>query len=314
MPRVSVIIPTYNCARFLGRALNSVLGQTYGDYEIILVDDGSTDATQEVVTRFSGEVRYLYKTNSGPASARNFALSRARGELIAYLDADDMWYPQKLERQVAFLNANKQHALVHSEIDVIDDNDRVIHQRFNQETGRKVPQGYCTMQLLRESHIQTLTVLVRREYVDKIGNFDERLKGTEDYLQWILVTMEGAAVGYIDEPLATYRRTTGSISSSPRWMCEELIKMFEILLREKGLARRCGTEGVEIVRDRLCSLGFELAYRERAEGQADMARRRLVNLIRNHPSRVNLYVQLLKACVPSNVVSRFQVRKAETSC
>ena len=309
MPRVSVIIPTYNSARFISSAVSSVLGQSYKDYEIIIVDDGSADATREVTAKFGNKVLYLYQSNAGPAAARNLGLSRATGEFVAYLDADDLWYPQKLEKQVAFLSAHKSYGIVHSDIDVIDENDRVIQPRFNQQTGRTVPAGYCTMQLLHESHVQTLTVMARRVWVDKVGRFDERLKGTEDYLQWILVSMEGAAVGYVDESLAMYRRTNGSISSSSRWMCGEFIKMFEILLKEKDLAFRYGTEAVDIVRYRLLCLGRELAYFERSEGMREIARRRLFSLIKSWPLRVDLYVELLKACVPAGVASKIQTLK-----
>jgi glycosyltransferase involved in cell wall biosynthesis len=96
MPRVSVVIPTYNCAKFLGRTIDSALRQTYRDFEIIVVDDGSTDGTQALVAAYEESVRYVYQTNQGASAARNAALSRASGELIAYLDADDLWRPDKL--------------------------------------------------------------------------------------------------------------------------------------------------------------------------------------------------------------------------
>src|SRR3989304_775382 len=155
MPRVSVIIPTFNCARFLGRAIDSALFQTYTDYEIIVVDDGSTDATGDVVERYASKIRYTYQSNKGVSSARNTALSNASGELIAYLDADDMWYPHKLESQVAFLDFHKDCGLVHSDVTMVNEVDEVIRLRQNQESQRKVPQGYCMMDILRRCNIQT---------------------------------------------------------------------------------------------------------------------------------------------------------------
>lgn len=309
MPRVSVIVPAYNCARFVDRTVRSALDQTYTDREIIVVDDGSTDKTREVIARFGDRVRYFYQTNRGVAAARNFALSKASGELVAYLDSDDIWYPQKLKKQVEYLDSNSGHGLIHTDIDVIDEEDQFIHHRFNQKTGREIPQGHCQMELLRYSHIQTLTVLVRRKYLDQIGNFDERLKGTEDYLQWILVSMEGATLGYVDEPLAKYRWTKGSISSSQRWMCQDLTKMFNILLNEKLLEARGGTQAVKIVRQRLYTIARELAYIERTEGHHDQARRRLMSLIKDWPLRMELYRDLLKTCVPSVVADRIHAVK-----
>jgi glycosyltransferase involved in cell wall biosynthesis len=309
MPRVSIIVPTFNCARFLGRALNSALAQTYEDHEVIVVDDGSTDETQELVARYGGKVRYLYQHNRGPASARNLALTNASGEFVAYLDADDMWYPQKLEKQIPFLDAHKECGLVHSDFSVIDEKDNLIHRQFTQETRREFPQGLCAIDLLRRLNIQTVTVVVRRQCVEQVGRFDERLKGREDYLQCILLATEGAAFGYIDEPLAMYRWTKGSLSRSPRSHCEDLIRMLEILLEEKLIGRRLGPEAAEIIRDRLVVVGLELAYLERADGRTNEARRRVLGLIREWPLRAKLYVELVKACVPAALRKRLLMLK-----
>ena len=310
MPRVSVIIPTYNCARLLGNCLDSVLKQTYSDFEIIVVDDGSIDGTQEVVANYGKMIRYLYQSNQGVAAARNFGLSVATGEFIAYLDADDMWYPFKLEKQIVILESDKRVGLIHSDIDVINENGQVIHRGFNRKTGRKVPQGYCLSQLFQECHIQTLTVLIRREYVSRVGNFDERLNGTEDYLQWVLVAMEGACLGYVDEPLAMYRWTDGSISSVSGWMCEDLMRMLKILLTEKCLEQRCGFDAVAMIRQRIRALSHELAYLDRKEGHLPRARKRLFELISETPAELKLYLDLVKACIPLRLMAQLRTLKA----
>ena len=301
MPRVSVIIPSYNCARFIDRALQSVLDQTYSDYEIIVVDDGSSDETREVVMRYGSEIRYMYQRNRGLSAARNYALGAATGELIAYLDADDAWYPTKLEKQVAFLDANPRCGFVHSDVDVLDDRDQVVRRNFNRETGRLVPIGKCMLALLERCHVQILTVLIRHDIVRKVGYFDERLIGVQDYLQWILAAMEGAELGYIDESLALYRWTKGSLSSNEKRNTADLMRMFNILLEEKDIDGRCGPGAVHIVRNRLYSLGRDLAYLERIGGEGGHARRRLIGLIKAWPFRLDLYVDLIKACVLSGL-------------
>jgi hypothetical protein len=306
MPRVSVIIPTFNCARFLGRAIGSVLDQTFTDYEILLVDDGSTDETPELVAGFGGRVRYLYQANRGPTPARNFALTQASGDLIAYLDADDMWYPDKLAKQVAFLDAHEGCGLVHSETTIIDEMDRVIHLRFNREKGGKVPVGHCTLDLLRRNNVQFLTVLERRECLERTGRFDERVKGVGDYYQWILVAMDGMTLGYIDEPLAMYRWRADSLSTNRSVLTEELITMYEILLAEKGLAARFGQEAVDIVRTRLYELRRDLSYFDRHQGHQARARRRVLRLIWEWPQRAELYLEMLKACVPTAMAARLR--------
>lgn len=294
---MSVIIPSYNCARFLGRALQSVLDQTYSDYEVIVADDGSTDDTREVVMRSGPRIRYMYQRNRGLSAARNFALGAATGELIAYLDADDAWYPTKLEKQVAFLDANPQCGFVHSDVDVMDDRDQIVRRNFNKETGRPVPRGKSIHVLLECCHVQIPTVLIRHDIVRKVGYFDERLIGVQDFLQWILAAMEGAEIGYIDESLAIYRWTPGSISSNAKRNTADLVRMFNILLEEKDIGSRWGPEALQIVRNRLYSLGRDLAYLERIGGEGGHARRRLLGLIKAWPLRLGLYADLIKACL-----------------
>lgn len=297
MPRVSVTIPTFNCARFLGRAISTALTQTYTDHEVIVVDDGSTDGTRDVVAQFGDKVRYMYQTNGGLSSARNLALSKASGEFIAYLDADDMWYPDKLEKQVSFLDARKEYGLVHSDVTLVDEADQVIHHRLNLETRREVPEGYCTLSLLRRCHIRIPTVLERRACIERVGDFDVRLKASQDYLHWIKIALEGMAFGYIAEPLTMYRRTASSLSSSPRRMAEDFAIIFETLLTEKSLALRYGQEAVDIVRSRLYSVWRELAHLDRLEGSTSNSSRHIMKLIRQWPLRTEPYMDLVKIYV-----------------
>lgn len=304
MPRVSTIIPAYNAARYVGAAIESALAQTYTDNEIIVVDDGSSDDTPRVLESYGSRITFLRQPNAGVSAARNKALSVASGELIAYLDADDMWHPEKLEKQVEFLDAHPRCGIVHTDVDVIDAEGRVVTPAFNRTTGREVPSGRCMMDLLRRSHVQLLTVMARHEAVRAAGGFDERLTGGEDYCQWILISMDGWEVGYLDEPLAMYRWSPGSLSSNERRMRAELIRLFEILLREKPLAARFGADAVSIVTERLYETGRELAYLERSEGDLAAARRRLARLIAQFPFRRRLYTDLLRSCVPRSVVSR----------
>lgn len=113
-PRVSVLIPTYNYGAFLPAAIESVLAQTYTDYEVIVLDDGSTDHTAQIVAAYP-QVRYLYQENAGIAAARNRLLDEARGEFAAFLDADDLWMPEKLERQVSYLDRHPECSILFTE-------------------------------------------------------------------------------------------------------------------------------------------------------------------------------------------------------
>lgn len=294
MPRVSIVIPTFNCARYIRSAVESVLNQAYRDYEIIVVDDGSTDETADIVARYGDKVRYFYQANSGVSAARNRALKTATGAFVAYLDADDLWYPQKLARQIQFFDAHADCGLLHSDVSVIDEQDQMIYARFNAQTSRAIPQGCCKHDLLRRCHIQTPTVMERRECIEKIGGFDERLLVGEDYMHWIMVAWEGWTFGYIDEPLAKYRWRTGSLMSSKRRMLEDHAQMFGTLLPNRYAGHPRSHEARLIIRDRFVSAERELAYLDRVEGHHERARRRLMGLIRRSPFEAVLYVDLAK--------------------
>src|SRR5262245_5555525 len=297
MPRVSVIIPTFNCERFLRKTIDSALSQTYRDFELIVVDDGSTDDTQALVAGYGDSISYFYQPNQGASAARNLALSRACGEFIAYLDADDLWEPQKLSRQVEFLDAHPTCGFVHSEVGVIDEEGKVLHVQFNQETGRTIPRGRCLRDILLRSHIQTFTVVERREAFDRVGEFDLRLPVAQDYLHWIQLVLEGYEVGYIAEALGQYRWRAGSLMASQRRLLGDFVSIFQILLDETALGENHGRAMAEIVRRRLYETQRQLAYVERVECSTAEARRRLFGLIREWPLHFELYVDLAKTYI-----------------
>ncbi|MBP6261998.1 MAG: glycosyltransferase [Nitrospira sp.] len=304
MPRVSVVIPTYNCARFLGQTIDSALRQAYRDFEIIVVDDGSTDDTQQVVAVYGKTIRYVYQSNQGASAARNVALSIASGEFIAYLDADDLWIADKLSRQVEYMDDHPACGFLHTEVSVIDEQNKVLHTRFNYETNRPVPQGLCIRELLLRSHIQTLTVLERRTAFDDAGMFDLRLPVAQDYLHWLGVVLRGYEVGYLAEPLGQYRWRAGSLMSSQRRLVEDFVRIYEIIVAEYGLEQSQGAEVMELVQAQLYATQRQLAYLERREGSGAIARRRLSSLIRQRPFDLKLYLDFAKSYVSRQVAQR----------
>ncbi|MBA5874284.1 MAG: glycosyltransferase [Nitrospira sp. CR1.2] len=300
MPRVSVVIPTFNCERFIRRTVDSALAQTYRDFEVIVVDDGSTDGTREIMEEFGLRVRYLVQSNQGASAARNRAIESATGEFIAYLDADDLWAPDKLARQVEYLDAHPACGMIHTEVAVVDEQDSVLHARFNQETQRAVPQGACLRQLLQQSHIQTLTVVERRSAFDRAGKFDLRLPVAQDYLHWIQVVLEGYEVGYLPEPLGLYRWRAGSLMSSQRRLLGDFVRIYHILLTEHDIERHDRRDIVQLVEAQLYQQERRLAYLERRECSGALARHRLRNLIRRWPLRFELYADFAKSYVSRN--------------
>ncbi len=160
MPKVSVIIPTYNSANYLPEAIESVLAQTYKDFEIIVIDDGSTDNTKDVVAPYLDRIIFSEVPNGGPARARNRAIRESSSEYVAFLDADDIWYPDKLERQLTVFSENQHYSLVHS--------DASYTRTYSSQEGRTwfsikkcVKAGWVFSELLSENFIILSSVIVK---------------------------------------------------------------------------------------------------------------------------------------------------------
>lgn len=206
-PRVSVLIPAYNHARFLPETLDSVMGQTFQDIEVFVVDDGSTDGTRRVVEQYGPAVRYVWQANAGPAAARNRGVTVSHAELLAFLDADDRWYPGKIAAQVAYLDAHPEAGVVFTKFLVTDEAGQPLYLyppifRY----GAKALEA-----LLIWPYGSMSTALVRRACLEKVGLFDERLTGAEDWDLWLRVASH-YGFGYVDAVLATYRQSAGSQS------------------------------------------------------------------------------------------------------
>jgi glycosyltransferase involved in cell wall biosynthesis len=299
MPRVSVIVPTYNCAQFLGRALESAFAQSYRDFEVIVADDGSTDDTQEIISRLTQPLIYAYQENRGLSAARNLAISKASGEFLAYLDSDDMWFEQRLEKQVAFLDQNPRCGLVHSEVTVVDEEDRVLYPRFKEEAGRPILKGACAMHMLRTASMHVPSVLERTSCYDQAGPFDERLRSAEDYLHWLQILLHGHEIGYIDESLAMYRWRNGSLSKNESKMHQAMLSVYRILRDECHIGDRLGTAAEELVAQNIEKFAYSLAYLYRRDGSSRLARKVSLELLMDRPFTLRPYLEVAKSYAPA---------------
>lgn len=208
MPKVSVIIPTYNRADFIEDAVESVLCQTYKDFEIIIVDDGSTDNTKDMLQKFHNKIRYIYKSNGGVASARNAGIKHAQGIYIAFLDSDDLWLPERLQFGVQALESDKDIGLIFS------DCSRVFHKEMSAKSyfdDYKPYAGFVFKQLYMQNFIPTPTVILRKKCFQQVELFNEELSSCEDYDMWLRIST-CFRIDYIKMPLAIYRTQSGSLS------------------------------------------------------------------------------------------------------
>lgn len=221
-PAVSVVIPAYNAAWCVSKAIDSVLAQDFDDFEVIVVNDGSTDDTAPMLAAYGGAIHVIDQPNGGMSSARNAGIRAARGELLAFLDADDWWLPAKLGKQVALMRARPDLGFCSCEARVEDMQGRLLNlwacptwkEPFIAHlfgSGADVP-GSCS------------AVLARRSLVIAVGAFDETLQGAEDPDLWIrLAAVSGYAC--LAEPMAVVLRRPGSVSRNLEAMRNSTLRM-----------------------------------------------------------------------------------------
>jgi glycosyltransferase involved in cell wall biosynthesis len=206
-------MPAYNAGKYVAESIRSALGQTFGDWELIVVDDGSADDTAEVARSFAASdtrVTCFSQPNGGQASARNAGLKRARGDLVAFLDADDLWLPEKLKLQVAAVDETGAD-VVFCDGHMFSDDPAVETDEFAVVPGKT--EGSEMFRLLFErNRIATLSVLARRSVLDAAGLFDEdrRYQNCEDYDLWLRLARGGAVFFGMTEKLMKYRRHAGA--------------------------------------------------------------------------------------------------------
>jgi glycosyltransferase involved in cell wall biosynthesis len=214
-PKVSIIIPTYQRAHLIGLTLQSALNQTFrGDYEIVVIDDGSTDNTGDVVRAIAPNARYIWQENVGIPEVLNVCVREARGEYISFLGSDDALAPTALEQEAVILDANAKVGLVHSAAWLMDDAGRLtqlLRPSFARES--YVRTGYAEIaDLLMSNHIVATTVMVRKRCFEECGYFDRRFGLYEDWNMWTRIFKRWDAA-YVHQPLAFYRVHGGEAGS-----------------------------------------------------------------------------------------------------
>lgn len=215
MPRVSVIIPTYNYGKYVQRAIDSVLSQSFRDFEIIVVDDGSTDNTEEIIEKhFKNKVRYYYQKNSGAPSARNHGLSFSKGEYVVFLDADDRLMKNALESRYRFLQSHPGHGWVYGAALYQNDNGQDISRFFSSKfASSNKREGHILPYLLLGELIPLCSVMLKQKLVQALGGFDTNLSYFQDYELWLRAAAQ-SEIGFIAERNVIVLIHKGSISQS----------------------------------------------------------------------------------------------------
>lgn len=225
MPTVSIIMPAYEVAPYIGAAIESVRAQTFTDWELLIGDDGSTDNTGAIAARWAARdprVRVLRQANAGISSARNSALRASSGEIIAILDSDDLWEPGYLDAQVGILTSRP-------DVDVLTANALFLGSRLNGRPARPWPDtrpdpDLATI-LADETAVFIMSVFRRRVY-ETIGGFDEAFRTNEDYDYWLRAAAAGFRFTRNDQPLGRYRRRDDSLSASDVRMLTGILRVY----------------------------------------------------------------------------------------
>jgi len=228
LPVVSVIIPSYNTANLLPLSVGSVLKSSIDHFEIIIIDDGSSDNAEEVVKEHWGSeprVKYYYQQNKGLAGARNTGIQYASGKYLVFLDSDDTILPEKLEKQVAFLENNKDYDAVYSNSIFFVENemDKVIPTNFPSYSGS------ILKPLLYGNFIHVNAIMCRKDIVEKAGLFNQEYRELEDWDLWLRMSIGGSKFGYIDEILSMVMLRRGSMTSNQLKMNKAMVKVLENL-------------------------------------------------------------------------------------
>jgi len=209
MPKATVVMPCYNSARFISASVSSILLQSFVDFELIIVDDGSTDDSALIIKRLAATdpriVLVMHDRNYGASCSRNDGLRIAKGEFVGFCDADDLWVPSKLEHQVASLLNNESFDIAYCDSDIIDASGRPVGQLFSQRFPLpRVPSGYLFRELCGTNFINMQTVLIRRHALAENVYFDTNIRWVEDWWQWIRLSRKHLFL-FDPTPLAQYR-------------------------------------------------------------------------------------------------------------
>lgn len=225
MPAVSVVMPAYNVEPYIGEAIQSVVAQTFTDFELLIVDDGSTDETFAVAKRYADldpRIRIIRQENKGLSAARNTALRNAEGSILALLDSDDLWTPAFLGSQMAILDA-------HPEIDIVTGNAWTLGGRDNGVPARPSPDHRKAPDLeaiLSDELAVFIMSVFRRRVYEIIGGFDETLRTNEDFDFWLRAAVAGFRFARNDQPLGYYRRRDDSLSANPIRMLKGALRVY----------------------------------------------------------------------------------------
>lgn len=230
MPKVSIVLTTFNRCHLLKQAIESVFRQTFQDWELIIMDDGSTDETKQVIEAYAHDsrIRYVFHSNQGISFSRAKGTQLATSPYVAFLDDDDVYHPKKLEFQVDYLEKNQMVGLVYSYVHMLDQNDQFL-MRW------PVRPAQTFMELLHDNTIPTNAGLIRKECFERLGTFRSDFKGSDDYEMWLRIA-KNDRIDFLPMMAGIYRVHGQSMSNNKRKRCSNDVLVFQTVM-QYGLSR-----------------------------------------------------------------------------
>lgn len=299
---ISVIIPAYNVTNFIDDAINSVKAQDIRDLQIIVVDDGSTDGTAEQVAAKHPDVELIRKTNGGAATARNSGIAAAKGQYLAFLDADDIWLPGKLSAQLRHLQAEPEIQLVCTGFErwqptaggsypplepIIAETNQISATQIDTELS-----GWIYHRLLLDCYVWTSTVMLRRSLLETIGTFDESLRLGQDYDFWLRASRV-TAIHMLRRPMALYRQHPNSATVRGATV-NYGARVITRAVKQWGYSSPNGERVPhKQVRDRIAGIHFALGYRHFAQNEYRLAMRDFSSSLTRSPWQPRAWAYVL---------------------
>ena len=292
MALVSVILPVYNGGRFIRESLDSVLAQTFHDYEVICVDDGSTDDSVAILNEYRQHVTVLRQANGGQGAARNAGVHHTSGRYVAFIDQDDRWYPWKLTQQVLALEADPEAVLVHCNSDRMDIQGRVLQRGATVEEHSRAMESPLG-RLLGEGLILPSAMLVRRDAFERVGGFDHALRGYEDFDLCARLKQKGRFV-FLDEPGMCYRVHAGGSSRAGHTVVRSRERFLKNMMKlyDTDEAKRC------ILNVLMAECYSDWGMDEMRSGNVSEARALMLRSLKFNPTKFRTYSRLLRLVWP----------------
>jgi GT2 family glycosyltransferase len=347
MPLVSVIVPTFNRAHCVARALDSACKQTHRDLEVLVIDDGSSDGTADLIrTRYGSDprVRYIRQDNQGVAAARNTGLRAARGAFIALLDSDDVWRPWKTELQLACLARHPRVGMVWSDMEAIDPAGLVTHPRYlrtmyscwrhypdpgsifegsealasvapalaSEVAGTRFYTGEIFSHMIRGNMVHTSTVLLRRERVDEVGPFNEQLRPAGEDFDFHLRTCHAGPVGFLDAVTIQYQVGMEDRLTRPEHslaFAASYLRTIEPFIAGHRAEIRLPDAELHAV---LAEAHRWLAETHFSRGGRKDARRHLTVSLRHHPAQARAWMLLVASFLPARWIAALRSARAQS--